>query len=117
MAPPSPEVPPSEGPQPVSPWSERKGKGLFWCLLFAPALLGLIVLATATMVDLNSPAGFIAGGVLAFGICVYCGIWMASGFQLSKPGRVFAGLGLSLAFFCLNGIVFFAGCFAAFTTF
>ena len=102
-----PELPSSE-----SAWSERKGKGLFWCLLFAPAVLTLIALAVSLSIEADSPVGLVVGGGLGFGICLYCGIWMASGFQLSKTGRIFAGLGLSLAFCCLNALVIFAGCFA-----
>ncbi|MEZ5326562.1 MAG: hypothetical protein R3F19_16060 [Verrucomicrobiales bacterium] len=102
-------------PANASPWSERKGKGMFWCLLFAPALVTLTALAGSIGMKGDSPGGLFASAGLGIGICVYCGMWLASGFQLSTAGKVFAGLGLALAFAFLNGVVFFAGCFAVLT--
>jgi hypothetical protein len=109
-----PELPQRPAPP---PWSERKGKGLFWCLLFAPALLSLVSLAASLGMQVNSPGLLIAGAVAGLGICLYCGMWMASGFHYSKEAKIFAGIGLALAFALLNGLVFFAGCFAVLMTF
>ena len=103
--------PPPPPPDP-SPWSQRSGKGLFLGLLFAPAVMCLITLAA--MLQTNAKGAEALGLVVvpALGICAYCGYWLASGFDMTTSGKILSTIGLTFAFAMLNGIVFFAGCFA-----